>query len=46
MVSMRNPWGASPRVGGGHDATQDGFVDVPATTEWANTVDLRIIDPR
>lgn len=44
MVTMRNPWGASPRAtGGGYDTSRDGFVDVPANTEWSNTVDLRII---
>ncbi len=44
MVTMRNPWGASPRAtGGGYDTTRDGLIDVPATTSWSQTVDLRII---
>ena len=45
MVTMRNPWGASPRAHGGYDTTRDGLLDVPATTAWAQTVDLRIIAP-
>ena len=43
MVTMRNPWGASPRANGGQDTTHDGLLDVPVATEWSNTVDLRII---
>lgn len=45
MVTMRNPWGASPRASGGYDTTRDGLIDVPAMTSWAQTVDLRIISP-
>lgn len=45
MVTMRNPWGASPRTSGGYDRTRDGLIDVPATADWAATVDLRIIAP-
>lgn len=45
MVTMRNPWGASPRAHGGYDTTRDGLIDVPATIDWSRTVDLRIISP-
>lgn len=45
MVTMRNPWGTSPRANGGYDNSRDGLIDVPATASWARTVDLRIISP-
>lgn len=45
MVTMRNPWGASPKAHGGYDTSRDGLIDIPATVEWSRTVDLRIISP-
>lgn len=45
MISMRNPWGASPFVSGGYDNGHDGVIDVPSASQWSNTIDLRIIDP-
>ncbi|MBN2361906.1 MAG: hypothetical protein JXR83_20815 [Deltaproteobacteria bacterium] len=45
MVSMRNPWGYNPYLGGGYDTSQDGVLDVPTADDWARTIDLRVIDP-
>ncbi len=45
LLSMRNPWGASPLVSGGHDRSQDGVVNVPSTDSWASAVDMRVIEP-
>ncbi len=44
MVSVRNPWGASPRVSGGYDGSRDGVLDIPALSTWSLAMDLRIID--
>ena len=45
MISMRNPWGASPTTSGTYDTSADGVLHLPPTATWAKTIDLRIIDP-
>ena len=44
MISMRNPWGLDP-TDKGYDASTDGVLDIPPDKSWADTIDLRIIDP-
>jgi hypothetical protein len=44
MISMRNPWGLDP-TDHGFDASTDGVLDIPADQSWADTIDLRVIDP-
>ncbi len=44
MTSMRNAWGMSP-TDTGYDASADGVIDLPSTTDWAATLDLRVIAP-
>jgi hypothetical protein len=51
MADMRSPWGLSPWASSsasGYDTSADGLLRVPLSTtptDWANVVDLRIIDP-
>jgi hypothetical protein len=45
MISMRNPWGRTPRVNGSDDTSSDGVLEVPATSTFASEIDLRIIEP-
>jgi hypothetical protein len=51
MADMRNPWGVSPWASSsasGYDTSADGLLRVPlstTTTDWANVIDLRIMDP-
>ena len=44
MISMRNPWGLDP-TDHGYDASTDGVLDIPVDQSWADTIDLRVIDP-
>jgi hypothetical protein len=44
MLTMRNPWGFNPKASGGSDASADGLLNIPSTTTWASTIDLRVID--
>ena len=44
MISMRNPWGLDPTASG-YDGSTDGVMDIPVDASWAQTIDLRIIDP-
>ena len=45
MIAMRNPWGVNPIVnGGGYDSSTDGVLNIPSSTTWSQTIDLRIID--
>jgi len=44
MISMRNPWGVNPTTTGGYDSSLDGLLNIPSTTTWSQTIDLRIID--
>jgi hypothetical protein len=51
MVDMRNPWGVNPWASAttsGYDTGTDGLLRIPLTaapTDWAQIVDLRVIDP-
>jgi hypothetical protein len=44
MIAMRNPWGVEPTAKG-YDGSTDGVMDIPPDTDWAGTIDLRVIDP-
>ncbi|HEX4407081.1 MAG TPA: C2 family cysteine protease [Polyangia bacterium] len=44
MIAMRNPWGVEPTAKG-YDGSTDGVMDIPPATDWAATIDLRVIDP-
>jgi len=45
MISMRNPWGVNPIInGGGYDSSTDGLLNIPSSTTWSQTIDLRVID--
>jgi len=51
MADMRNPWGVNPWESSstsGYDTSTDGLLQLPLSTapnDWAQIVDLRIIDP-
>ncbi len=45
MISMRNPWGFSPKADGGGDDSHDGILDIGYLDEWFKTIDIRIMEP-
>lgn len=45
MISMRNPWGFSPKSDGGADNSKDGILDIPFDSNWFKTIDLRVMEP-
>ena len=45
MVSMRNPWGFSPKADGGGDSSHDGILDIGYLDDWFKTIDLRVMEP-
>jgi hypothetical protein len=44
MIAMRNPWGVEPTANG-YDGSTDGVMDIPPDSDWAGTIDLRVINP-
>lgn len=45
MMSMRNPWGFSPKAAGGGDNSKDGILDIPFQMDWFKTIDIRVMEP-
>jgi len=44
MLCMRNPWGVNPKTAGGYDSSADGLLNIPSSSTWSQTIDLRVID--
>lgn len=45
MISMRNPWGVTPKASGGYDNSHDGILDIGYIDQWFKTIDLRVMEP-
>lgn len=45
MISMRNPWGVSPKASGGNDGSHDGILDISYDDSWFKTIDIRVMEP-